>query len=93
MLVSVSKFLRRSQLKTRMNWQKERFSQKQLTSESFDNDNKLTLKSFFAFCSVFSAKTNGKMETTSRQTQCLVSKIHQRYIKELKLTVLLVLTD
>ena len=40
-----------------MNWQKERFSQKQLlqlTSELFDNDNKLTLKSFFAFCSVFS---------------------------------------
>ena len=36
-----------------MNWQKERFSQKQLTSESFDNDKKLTLKSFFAFCSVF----------------------------------------
>ena len=28
-------------------------SQKKLTSESFDNDNKLTLKSFFAFCSVF----------------------------------------
>ena len=28
--------------------------QKQLTSESFDNDNKLTLKSFFAFCSVLS---------------------------------------
>ena len=26
---------------------------KQLTSESFDNDNKLTLKSFFAICSVF----------------------------------------
>ena len=24
----------------------------QLTSESFDNDDKLTLKSFFAFCSV-----------------------------------------
>ena len=36
-----------------MNWQKERFLKKQLTSESFDNDNKLTLKSFFAFCSVF----------------------------------------
>ena len=72
----------------------ERFSKKQLRSESFDNDNKLTLKSFFAFCSVFSAKTNGgKMETTSRQTQCLVSKILQRYIKELKLTVLLVLTE
>ena len=37
-----------------MNWQKETFSQKQLTSESFDNDNKLTLNSLFAFCSVFS---------------------------------------
>ena len=31
----------------------ERFSKKQLRSESFDNDNKLTLKSFFAFRSVF----------------------------------------
>ena len=30
------------------------------------------------------------MERTSRQTQCPVSKILQRYIKELKLTVLLV---
>ena len=31
-----------------MNWQKfERFSPKKLTTESFDNDNKLTLKSFF----------------------------------------------
>ena len=29
------------------------FPKKKLTSESFDNDNKLTLKSFFAFCSVF----------------------------------------
>ena len=63
-----------------MNWQKERFSQKQLTSESFDNDNKLTLKSFFAFCSVFFTRTKGgKMETTSRQTQCPVSKILQSY--------------
>ena len=33
------------------------------------------------------------METTSRKTQCPVSKILQRYIKELKLTALLVLTD
>ena len=67
----------------------EGFSQKQLTSESFDNDNKPTLKSFFAFCSVFFTGTNGgKMETTSRQTQCPVSKILQRFIKELKLTVL-----
>ena len=31
---------------------REVFPQK-LTSESFDNDNKLTLKNFFAFCSVF----------------------------------------
>ena len=72
----------------------ERFSQKQLTSESLDNDNKLTLKSFFAFCSVFFTRTNGgKMEVTSRQTQCPVSKILQRYIKELKLTVLLIFTE
>ena len=82
-------------MKTRMNWQKfERFSPKKLTTESFDNDNKLTLKSFFAFFSAFITRTNGgKMETTSRQTQCPVSKILQRYIKELKLTVLLVLTE
>ena len=77
-----------------MDWQKERFSQKQLTSESFDNDNKLTLKRFFAFCRVFFTRTKGgKMETTSRQTQCPVFKILQRYIKELRLTVLLVLTE
>ena len=38
----------------------------------------------------FFTRTNGrKMETTSRQTQCPVSKILQRYIKEIKLTVLL----
>ena len=41
------------------------FRPKKITSKSFDNDNKLTLKSFFAFCSVFLARTNGgKMETT-----------------------------
>ena len=35
-----------------MNWQKfERFSPKKLKSESFDKDNKLTLKTFFGFCS------------------------------------------
>ena len=33
------------------------------------------------------------METTSRQTQSPDSKILQRYIKELKLKVLLVLTE
>ena len=37
-----------------MNWQKfERSSLKKLTSESFDNDNKLTFKTLFGFCSVF----------------------------------------
>ena len=57
---------------------------KQLTSESFDNDNKLTLKSFFAFRSVFffffTGTNGGKMETTSRQTQCPVPKILRPYI-------------
>ena len=33
------------------------------------------------------------MEWTSSQTQCPVAKILQRYLKELKLTVLLVLTE
>ena len=33
------------------------------------------------------------MERTSRQTQCPLSKTLQRYIKELKLTMLLVLTE
>ena len=32
------------------------------------------------------------METTSRKTECPVPKILQRYIKELKLTAVLVLT-
>ena len=35
---------------------REVFPQKISTSESFDNDNKLTLKSFFAFCSLFFLK-------------------------------------
>ena len=92
--VSVWKFLRRSQLKMRMNWQKERFSQKQLTSESFDNDNKLTLKSFFAFCSAFSQRQTEERwkRLLDRHNVRPVSKILQHYIKELKLTVLLVLT-
>ena len=62
-----------------MNWKKfERFSQKKVTSEYFENDNKLTLKSFFAFCKVFVTRTNGgKIETTSRPKQ--VSKKLQRY--------------
>ena len=43
-------------------------------------------------CFFFTRTNGGKMETTSRKTQCPVSKILQRYIKELKLTGLLVLT-
>ena len=52
---------------------------KKITSKSFDNDNKLTLKSFFAFYSVFffTRTKGGKMETSSTQTQCPVSKILQ----------------
>ena len=44
-------------------------------------------------CFFFRRTNGGKMERTSRQTQCPVSKILQRYINELKLTVLLVLTE
>ena len=77
-----------------MNWQKERFSQKQSTSESFGNYNKLTLKSFFAFCSVFFLQ--GQTEERWKRLldrHCPVSKILQLYVKELTLTVLLVLTE
>ena len=53
-----------------MNWQKfERFSQKKLTSESFDNDNKLTLKSFFAFCSVFFFKDQRRKDGKDFETE------------------------
>ena len=41
---------------------------KQLTSESFDNDNKLTLKSFFAFCSVFFYKNKRRKDGNDFQT-------------------------
>ena len=46
----------------------ERFSKKQLRSESFDNDNKLTLKSFFAFRSVFFHKDKRKKDGNDFQT-------------------------
>ena len=52
----------------------------------------LPLKASLPFAVFFTRTNGGKMETTSRQTQCSVYKILQRYIKELKLTVLLVLT-
>ena len=95
-MVSVWKFWRRSHLKTRRNWQKfERLSPKKLTSESFDNDNKLTLKSFFAFCSVFffpQGPTEERWKRLRERHNARFSKILQRYIKELKLTGLLVLT-
>ena len=42
-------------------------SQKKLTSESFDNDNKLTLKSFFAFCSVFFFDKDQRMKVPGFQ--------------------------
>ena len=45
------------------------------------------------FAVFFFFTRGGKMEKNSRQTQCPVSKILQRYIKGLKLTVLLVLTE
>ena len=51
-----------------MNWQKEMFSQKQLTSESFDND-KLLCEKLLCLLRVLFTRTNGGMtETTSRQT-------------------------
>ena len=54
----------------------------------------LPSKASLPFAVFFFTRTNGgKMETTSRQTQCPVSKKIQRYIKELNLTVLLVLTE
>ena len=36
-----------------MNWQKERFSQKQLTNESFDYDNKLTFEKLLSLLQCF----------------------------------------
>ena len=52
-----------------MYWQKERFSQKQLTRESFNNDNKLTLKSFFAFCRVFFHEDKRRKDGNDFQTK------------------------
>ena len=80
-----------------MNWQGfETFSQRKLTSESFDRQ----WQQFYhekLLCRLqwfFPSKANeGKMEATSRQTQCPVSKILQSCITELNLTVLLVLTE
>ena len=46
----------------------ERFSKKQLRSESFDNDNKLTLKSFFAFRSFFFYKDKRRKDGNDFQT-------------------------
>ena len=52
-----------------MNWQKIRevFPEK-LTSESFDNDSKLTLKSFFAFFSVFFYKDQRRKDDFEKDT-------------------------
>ena len=62
-------------------------SPKKLTSESFDNDNQLTLKSFFAFCSVFffsRGPTEERWKRLRERHSARFSKILQRYIKELK---------
>ena len=50
------------------------FRPKKITSKSFDNDNKLTLKSFFAFCSVFVCKDQRRKDGDDL---CPVSKILQ----------------
>ena len=72
---------------------------KKINERIFDNDNKLTLKSFFAFCSVFflQGPTEERWKRlrerhSANNSRCRVIKILQRYIKELKLTALLVLT-
>ena len=91
-----------------MNWQKfQRFSQKKLMSESLDNDNKLTLKSFFAFCSVFFYKDQQRKDGNDfekdtvpdfpKYTSVTLKRLNFQhsilhYIKELNLTALLVLT-
>ena len=56
---------------------------KKLTSEFFDNDNKLILRSFFSFCGVFffTRIKGGKMEMTSRKTQCPVPKYSSDTLK------------
>ena len=85
-------------MKTRMNWQKfERFSPQNLASESFDNDNKLTLKSFFVFCSAFfykdqRRKDGNDLEKGTAWFPKYSSVTLTPYIKELKLTTLLLLT-
>ena len=77
-----------------MNWQKfKRFSQKTLTSEYFDNGNKLTLKSFFAFCSIF-YKDQRRKDGNDFDTDTVSGFQNIPELKkELKLTVLLVLTE
>ena len=67
---------------------------KKLTSESFDNDNKLTLKSFFGFCRFFFNKDQRRKDGNDFEKDTVPGSriLLQRYIKELKLTALLVLT-
>ena len=69
-----------------MNWQKKRFSQKQLTSESFDNNNKLTLKSFFTFA-VFSLQ--GQTEETWKR---LLDRGSVRFPKYSSVTLIIIIT-
>ena len=84
-----------------MNWLKvERFFQKQLTSESSTMTTNLPWKASLPF-TVFFFFLQGPTEErwkrlrerhSANNLRCRVFKILQRYIKELKLTALLVLT-
>ena len=62
--------------------------QKQLTSESFDNDNKLTLKSFFAFCRVFFYKDKRRKDGNNFQTDTVSSLQCPRFFPSIKNSVL-----
>ena len=70
---------------------REVFPPKKLTSKSFDNDNKLTLKSFFAFCSVFfTLKDQRRKDGNDFETDTVSGS---QNTPGLKLTVLLVLME
>ena len=75
-----------------MNWQKERLSQKQLTSESLRQwQQTLYLeKLLYLLQCIFLQRQREKRWKPLLDRQCPVLKILQPYIKEQKLTVLLV---
>ena len=72
--------------KTKMDWQVfEMFCQRKTSELTYLDD------FFLPFVVLFSKTDQGKLEGTSSQTQCLVFKILQHYIGEIRLSVLLVL--